>query len=130
MRACSGGYRCPASRTGRGPAARARAFPSAPDQKGRAEMKLAGGGGGKTRDQAHHPTLQRPRAACYAGPIMPTKAQVVLDAANLKKAMRHLAKVDPDFARILKQVAHPELREVPTGFGGLMRSLVGQQVSA
>ena len=29
-------------------------------------------------------------------------AQVVLDAANLKKAMRHLAKVDPDFARAIK----------------------------
>jgi DNA-3-methyladenine glycosylase II len=60
---------------------------------------------------------------------MPTKAQVVLDAANLKKAMRHLAKVDPDFARILKEVGHPELREMPTGFSGLMRSIVGQQVS-
>lgn len=56
-------------------------------------------------------------------------AQVVLDAANLKKAMRHLAKVDPDFARALKEVGHPQLREVPTGFGGLMRSIVGQQVS-
>ena len=56
-------------------------------------------------------------------------AQVVLDAANLKKAMRHLAKIDPDFARILKEVGHPELREVPAGFGGLMRSIVGQQVS-
>ena len=56
-------------------------------------------------------------------------AQVVLDAANLKKAMRHLAKVDPDFARVLKEVGHPELREVPSGFGGLMRSIVGQQVS-
>lgn len=56
-------------------------------------------------------------------------ARIVLDAANLKKAMRHLAKVDPDFARVLKEVGHPELREVPTGFGGLMRSIVGQQVS-
>ena len=56
-------------------------------------------------------------------------AQVVLDAANLKKAMRHLAKVDLDFARALKEVGHPELREVPRGFGGLMRSIVGQQVS-
>ena len=54
---------------------------------------------------------------------------MVLDAANLKKAMRHLAKVDPDFARVLKEVGHPELREMPTGFGGLMRSIVGQQVS-
>jgi DNA-3-methyladenine glycosylase II len=56
-------------------------------------------------------------------------AQLVLDAANLKKAMRHLAKVDPDFARVLSEVGHPELREVPRGFGGLMRSIVGQQVS-
>src|SRR5436190_20875974 len=57
------------------------------------------------------------------------KAPLVLDAANLKKAMRHLAKVDPDFARAFKEVGHPELRVVPSGFGGLMRSIVGQQVS-
>ena len=56
-------------------------------------------------------------------------AQVVLDAANLKKAMRHLAKVDPDFARAIREVGHPQLREVPIGFSGLMRSIVGQQVS-
>src|SRR5215475_6611203 len=56
-------------------------------------------------------------------------AQLVLDAANLKKAMRHLAKVDPDFARAIQEVGHPELRIVPSGFGGLMRSIVGQQVS-
>src|ERR1041384_6540326 len=43
--------------------------------------------------------------------------------------MRHLAKVDPDFARAIKEVGHPELRIVPSGFGGLMRSIVGQQVS-
>lgn len=56
-------------------------------------------------------------------------ARIVLDAANLKKAMRHLAKIDPDFARALKEVGPPELRDMPTGFGGLMRSIVGQQVS-
>src|SRR5215470_1705081 len=55
--------------------------------------------------------------------------QVVLNAQNLKKAMRHLAKVDPDFARAIKEVGHPELRIVPQGFGGLMRSICGQQVS-
>src|SRR3954463_10405508 len=56
-------------------------------------------------------------------------AQPVLDAANLKQAMRHLARIDPDFARAIEEVGHPELREVPRGFGGLMRSIVGQQVS-
>jgi len=56
-------------------------------------------------------------------------AQPVLDAANLKKAMRHLARIDPDFARAIEEVGHPVLREVPRGFGGLMRSIVGQQVS-
>ena len=60
---------------------------------------------------------------------MAGSAPLVLDAANLKKAMRHLAKVDADFARALKEVGHPELRVVPQGFGGLMRSIVGQQVS-
>ncbi|MSP76455.1 MAG: DNA-3-methyladenine glycosylase 2 family protein [Rhodospirillaceae bacterium] len=43
--------------------------------------------------------------------------------------MRHLARVDPDFARVLKDVGHPVRREMPMGFGGLMRSIVGQQVS-
>jgi DNA-3-methyladenine glycosylase II len=57
------------------------------------------------------------------------KKPITLDAANLKKAMRHLAKVDPDFARAIKEVGHPELRIVPSGFGGLMRSIVGQQIS-
>ena len=57
------------------------------------------------------------------------KKQVTLDAANLRKAMRHLARVDPDFARAIEEVGHPELRIVPSGFGGLMRSIVGQQVS-
>jgi DNA-3-methyladenine glycosylase II len=55
--------------------------------------------------------------------------QMVLDAATLKKAMRHLAKVDKDFARAIKDVGHPELREVPRGFSGLMRAIVGQQIS-
>ena len=73
----------------------------------------------------HVTELTVPSRACYAGRMV----QVILDAANLKKAMRHLAKVDPDFARAIKEVGHPELREVPTGFGGLMRSIVGQQVS-
>ena len=56
-------------------------------------------------------------------------APVVLDAQNLKKAMRHLAKIDADFARAIKEVGPPELRIVPQGFGGLMRSICGQQVS-
>ncbi|MBX9947316.1 MAG: DNA-3-methyladenine glycosylase 2 family protein [Reyranella sp.] len=55
--------------------------------------------------------------------------RLVLDDTNLKKALRHLAKADPDFARVLKEVGPPERREMPTGFGGLMRSIVGQQVS-
>ena len=58
-----------------------------------------------------------------------TVTRIVLDDANLKKAMRHLARADADFARILKEVGHPARREMPTGFGGLMRSIVGQQIS-
>jgi DNA-3-methyladenine glycosylase II len=56
-------------------------------------------------------------------------ARLMLDKDNLKKAIRYLGRVDPDFARVIKEVGHPELREVPRGFGGLMRSIVGQQVS-
>jgi DNA-3-methyladenine glycosylase II len=56
-------------------------------------------------------------------------SRIILDDANLKKAMRHLARADADFARVLKEVGHPVRREMPTGFGGLMRSIVGQQVS-
>lgn len=44
--------------------------------------------------------------------------QTVLDDQTLKTAMRHLARVDADFARILEEVGHPERREMPTGFGG------------
>src|SRR5260370_42311288 len=88
-------------------------------------MQLAGRAGGKPRHHLHIPTLQPLLRPCYADPMAP----VLLDAANLKKAMRHLAKVDPDFARAIKEVGHPELRIVPSGFGGLMRSIVGQQVS-
>ena len=72
--------------------------------------------------------LQPAPVACYAGVRM-AKAPIVLDARNLKKAMRHLAEVDADFARAIDEVGHPELRIVPSGFGGLMRSIVGQQVS-
>lgn len=55
--------------------------------------------------------------------------RVVLDKSNLKKALRHLADADPDLARALAEAGSPELREMPTGYGGLMRSIVGQQVS-
>ena len=61
--------------------------------------------------------------------MVKTATRPVLDDASLKKAMRHLARVDIDFARVLKDVGHPERREMPAGFGGLMRSIVGQQVS-
>jgi DNA-3-methyladenine glycosylase II len=55
--------------------------------------------------------------------------RIVLDKANLKQALRQLADADPDLARALEEAGPPELREVPTGYGGLMRSIVGQQVS-
>ena len=108
------------------------ARPRPGDQRriGAAEMQQAGRAGGKTRDDrlhiwGHDRTLQRARVTCYAGSMPP----LVLDKANLKKALRHLARVDPDLARALKEVGPPELREMPTGYGGLMRSIVGQQVS-
>jgi len=56
-------------------------------------------------------------------------SRIVLDRKTLKKALGELAAADPDIARALEEAGHPELREVPTGYGGLMRSIVGQQVS-
>ncbi|MGD9878819.1 MAG: DNA-3-methyladenine glycosylase [Reyranella sp.] len=56
-------------------------------------------------------------------------AQVILDASNLAIAMAHLARIDADFARAIAEVGHPALREVPRGFNGLMRAIIGQQVS-
>jgi DNA-3-methyladenine glycosylase II len=56
-------------------------------------------------------------------------SRIVLDKKNLKKALRELADADPDIARALAEAGHPELREMPPGYGGLMRSIVGQQVS-
>jgi DNA-3-methyladenine glycosylase II len=54
---------------------------------------------------------------------------MILDASNLATAMKHLAEIDADFARAIAEVGHPELREVPRGFNGLMRAIIGQQVS-
>jgi len=62
-------------------------------------------------------------------PTSKTTARVVLDKKTLKKALAELADADPDIARALREAGHPELREMPTGYGGLMRSIVGQQVS-
>jgi DNA-3-methyladenine glycosylase II len=56
-------------------------------------------------------------------------AHVTLDASNLAAAMTHLAGIDADFARAIAEVGHPELRKVPRGFNGLMRAIIGQQVS-
>ena len=56
-------------------------------------------------------------------------AHVTLDASNLATAMAHLAEIDADFARAIAEVGHPALREVPRGFNGLMRAIIGQQVS-
>lgn len=58
-----------------------------------------------------------------------TATRIVLDKITLKKALRQLAQADPDIARALEEAGSPELREMPTGYGGLMRSIVGQQVS-
>jgi DNA-3-methyladenine glycosylase II len=58
-----------------------------------------------------------------------TTPRIVLDKKTLKKALAELAAADPDIARALDEAGHPELRDMPTGFGGLMRSIVGQQVS-
>src|SRR4029079_16116457 len=130
------------------PARLARAAPGNARRAGMAEMQLPGRACREARDQRHgrrssgtaattrsgmarcpavymRGNLQVRRAACYAKSMAP----VVLDAGNLKRAMRHLARVDPDFARAIEEVGHPELRIVPSGFGGLMRSIVGQQIS-
>jgi DNA-3-methyladenine glycosylase II len=55
--------------------------------------------------------------------------RIVLDKKTLKKALRELSDIDPDIARALEEAGTPELRDMPTGYGGLMRSIVGQQVS-
>ena len=53
--------------------------------------------------------------------------RIVLDKKTLKKALRELSDIDPDIARALDEAGTPELRDMPTGYGGLMRSIVGQQ---
>ncbi len=124
----------------------ARALPGDAGGIGAAEMKFACRAGGKPRDGGHDPTLQRTLVACYGGSNMaktapkktpkttripaPSPASgVILDKKTLKTALAELAAADPDIARALDEAGHPELREMPTGYGGLMRSIVGQQVS-
>ena len=51
------------------------------------------------------------------------------DQDLLQRALRHLAKVDRDFARAIKEVGPPPPRSRPSGFMGLLHVIVAQQVS-
>ena len=51
------------------------------------------------------------------------------DQELLQRALRHLAKVDRDFARAIDEVGPPLPRKRPAGFMGLLHVIVAQQVS-
>ena len=52
-----------------------------------------------------------------------------LSAAQLKQGLDAVAKLEPGFARAIKVAGYPEPRIRPRGYGTLMRTIVGQQVS-
>lgn len=52
-----------------------------------------------------------------------------LSAAQLKQGLDAVAKLEPGFARALQVAGYPEPRVRPRGYGTLMRTIVGQQVS-
>ncbi|HVR90918.1 MAG TPA: DNA-3-methyladenine glycosylase 2 family protein [Novosphingobium sp.] len=52
-----------------------------------------------------------------------------LSAAAIKQGLDAVAEREPRFARALKQAGYPEPRLRPTGYGTLLRTIVGQQVS-
>ena len=51
------------------------------------------------------------------------------DQDLLQRALRHLARVDRDFARAIDEVGPPLPRKRPAGFMGLLHVIVAQQVS-
>ena len=52
-----------------------------------------------------------------------------LSAKQIKQGLDAVAKQEPGFARALKTAGYPEPRIRPRGYGTLMRTIVGQQVS-
>jgi len=52
-----------------------------------------------------------------------------LSAAQLKAGLDAVAEIEPGFAGALKVAGYPEPRIRPRGYGTLMRTIVGQQVS-
>lgn len=52
-----------------------------------------------------------------------------LSAAQLKQGLDAVAKLEPGFARAIEVAGYPEPRIRPRGYGTLMRTIVGQQVS-
>ena len=52
-----------------------------------------------------------------------------LSAEQIKQGLDAVAKQEPGFARALKTAGYPEPRIRPRGYGTLMRTIVGQQVS-
>jgi DNA-3-methyladenine glycosylase II len=54
---------------------------------------------------------------------------VGLTAEQIKHSLDHVATIEPGMASALKQAGYPEPRIRPRGYGTLMRTIVGQQVS-
>ena len=52
-----------------------------------------------------------------------------ISAAAIKEGLDAVAQREPGFARALKVAGYPEPRIRPTGYGTLLRTIVGQQVS-
>jgi len=52
-----------------------------------------------------------------------------LSADALREALDRIAGIEPGFARALERVGHPEPRISEPGYGTLLRTIVGQQVS-
>jgi DNA-3-methyladenine glycosylase II len=52
-----------------------------------------------------------------------------LSAKQLKAGLDAVAEIEPGFAKALKVAGYPEPRIRPRGYGTLMRTIVGQQVS-
>ena len=52
-----------------------------------------------------------------------------ISAEQMQSDLDALGKIEPAFARVLKVAGYPEPRIRPRGYGTLMRTIVGQQVS-
>src|SRR6185369_2178638 len=93
------------------------------------QMQQAGRAGGKSRHKlVHGSDISQDAGLRNSGDCSMAK-MLKLTPKRMAEGLAHLAAVDPDLARALKECGAPPMRTSDPGFATLLRSIMGQQVS-